>query len=167
MSKRALEQQLQLLQWAQLRAQGVQGVSLFCLPKAKSTCLQHLPTRNRDPLSTAAMLLSSWPYVWRHRTYINEGSSVQSDHRSAQQPPKFSQWAVGEGHGYDVFPHQIHLLHFRFLWLSNSDVNLKVYWKILSRSFQVIYFVKNSYNTVYNSVLSVTCKLSIVYMFYY
>lgn len=93
----ALKWQLELLNEAQRRAQCVYKLSLFCLPNAKSACLQHLPTRYRDPLNTAAMLLSSWPYVWRLRTYINDGPSQRSNNRSAQHglPAQPMSWGGG------------------------------------------------------------------------
>lgn len=93
----ALKWQPEPLNEAQRRARCVYKLSLFCLPNAKSACLQHLPTRYRDPLNTAAMLLSSWPYVWRLRTYINDGSSQQSNNRFAQHglPAQPMSWGGG------------------------------------------------------------------------
>lgn len=54
------------------------NLSLFSLPNAKATWSKLLPTRYRDPLNTAAMLLFSWPYIWRNSTTITDVWFFQS-----------------------------------------------------------------------------------------
>lgn len=57
----------------------INNLSLLFLPNAKATRSKLPPTRYRDPLNTAAMLLFSWPYMWRNSTNIKDVCFLQSN----------------------------------------------------------------------------------------